>query len=264
MRVSQIMTPNVITVDKDVSLVDAIDRMRRHEISRLVVVDAGRVEGIITERDIVRELGSMRSYRLSLGRIHVSNVMTTNPITVAPDLTAKRAAEIMLEHDISGLPVVERDKLVGIVTKTDFAKVCAGFEDIYVGQVMQSSPRTISPYDRVIHVRRLLLDEDLISLPVLDGNRLVGIVTMRDVAIFFATFQEEVPDKHKSERIRSLLVEGIMTKPVVTTRTDARLCDVAREMLERRFSSMPVLNLRDEFVGLITKTELTEVARERL
>lgn len=264
MRVSQIMTPNVITIDKDVSLVNAIDRMRRHEISRLVVVDAGRVEGIITERDIVRELGSMRSYRLSLGRIHVSNVMTTNPITVAPDLTAKRAAELMLEHDISGLPVVEGDKLVGIVTKTDFAKVCEYFEDIYVGQVMQSSPRTISPYDRVIHARRLLLDEDLISLPVLDGNRLVGIVTMRDVAIFFATFQEEVPDKHKSERIRSLLVEGIMAKPVVTTHTDARLCDVARDMFKRRFSSMPVLNLRDEFVGLITKTELTEVARERL
>jgi CBS domain-containing protein len=263
MRVNQIMTPNVVTIDKDVSLVDAIERMRRHEISRLVVVDAGRIEGIITERDIARELGSMRSYRLSLGRMHVSNVMTTNPITVAPDLTARRAAELMLEHDISGLPVVEGEKLVGIVTKMDFAKVCAGFEDIYIGQVMQSNPRTISPYDRVIHARRLLLDEDLVSLPVLDGNRLVGIVTVRDVVACFATFQEEVPDKHKGERIRNLLVEEIMTKPV-TVRTDDRLCDVARDMLERRFSSMPVLNWRDEFVGLITKTELTEVARERL
>ncbi|MCS7131272.1 MAG: CBS domain-containing protein [Hadesarchaea archaeon] len=264
MRVNQIMTPNVVTIDKDVSLVDAIERMRRHEISRLVVVDAGRIEGIITERDIVRELGSMRSYRLSLGRIHVSNVMTTNPITVAPDVTAKRAAELMLEHDISGLPVVEKDKLVGIITKMDFAKVCMGFEDIYVGQVMQSNPRTISPCDRVIHARRLLLDEDLISLPVLEGDRLVGIVTVRDVATCFAAFQEEVPDKHKSERIRSLLVEDIMTKPVVAIRTDARLCDVARDMFERRFSSVPVLNLRDELVGLITKTELAEVARERL
>jgi CBS domain-containing protein len=170
----------------------------------------------------------------------------------------------MLDHDISGLPVIAEDKLVGIVTKMDFAKICSTYDDIFSGQVMQANPITVSLGDRVIHARKLLLDEDLIGLPVVDGGKLVGIVTIRDIAMRLADFQEVVPDRYKSERIRNLLVDDIMTQPAVSTRTDTKLSDVAKLMLGRRFSSLPVLNLEGELVGLITKTELTEVARERL
>jgi len=264
MRVSQIMTPEVITVDKDVPLVEAIEKLRRHEISRLVVLDAGKIVGIITEKDLARELGSASAYRLPPGRIHVSSAMTQNPITVAPDVMAKHAAEVMLDHDVSGLPVVAEDKLVGIVTKMDFAKVCSTYDDIFAGQVMQANPITVSPADRVIHARKLLLEEDLIGLPVVEGGGLVGMVAIRDIAMCLAAFQEVVPDRYKSERIRNLLVDDIMTQPAVSTRTDTKLSEVARTMFEKRFSSLPVLNLEGELVGLITRTELTEVARERL
>jgi CBS domain-containing protein len=258
------MSSPVITIDKDASLADAVDSLKRNEISRLVVVEAGSIAGVLTEKDLVRELGSAHAYRLPPGRLHVSGAMTSNPITVAPEVMAKRAAEIMLNHDISGLPVVEQEKLVGIVTKLDFAKVCSGYEGVYAGQVMQGSPITASPGDRVIHARKLLLEEDLIGLPVVEGGALVGIVTVRDVALRLAAFQEVVPDRHKSERIRNLLIEDIMSQPAVSVRTNERLSRAAKLMLERRFSSLPVLNLEGELVGLLTKTELTQAARERL
>ncbi|MDH5443179.1 MAG: CBS domain-containing protein, partial [Hadesarchaea archaeon] len=105
MRVSQIMSSPVVTLDKDQPLANAIDLMRRNEISRLVALEAGKIVGMITEKDIAREMGSSTAYRLPPGRMHVSNVMTPNPITVAPEVIVKRAAEIMLDHDISGLPV---------------------------------------------------------------------------------------------------------------------------------------------------------------
>jgi CBS domain-containing protein len=264
MRVGQVMNPEVITIDKDVPLVEAIDRLKRHEISRLVVLESGKIVGIITEKDIARELGSASAYRLPPGRLHVSSAMVVNPITVAPDVMAKRAAEVMLDHDISGLPVIAEDKLVGIVTKMDFAKICSTYDDIFSGQVMQANPITVSLGDRVIHARKLLLEEDLIGLPVVDGGKLIGMVTIRDIAMRLADFQEVVPDRYKSERIRNLLVDDIMSQPAVSTRTDTKLSEVAKLMLERRFSSLPVLNLEGELVGLITKTELTEVARERL
>ena len=264
MRVSQLMSSPVITVDKDAALSEALEKMERNVISRLVVVEAGRVVGVVTERDLARELGSARAYRLPPGRMHVSNTMTSNPISVAPDVMAKRAAEVMLEHDISGLPVLEGERLVGIVTKLDFAKVCSQFGEVYVGQVMEPSPTTVSPSDRVIHARKLLLEGGLVGLPVVDAGELVGIVTVRDVAVKLAAFQEVVPDRHKSERIRKLLVEDIMSGPAVTTRTDTALPEAARLMLERRFSGLPVLNLEGELVGLLTKTELTEAAREKL
>jgi CBS domain-containing protein len=264
MRVSQIMSSPAIVLDKDVSLADAIDMIKRNEVSRLVVLENGRIVGVMTEKDIVRDLGSAHAYRLPLGKMHVSSVMTPNPITVAPDVMAKRAAELMLDHDISGLPVVEGDKLLGVVTKLDFAKVCTGYDDVYVGQVMQASPTTVSPGERVIHVRRLLLEEDLLATPVMEGRELVGIVTMRDVLMKLVAFQEVVPDQYKSERIRNLLVEDIMTQPAVTIRTDEMLPSAASMIFEKRFSSLPVVNLEGELVGLLTKTELTEVARERL
>jgi len=264
MRVNQIMTPDAVVIDKNVPLAGAIDLMQRKGISRLIVVESGRIVGMLTEKDIMREFCSTKSYRLPPGRMHVSNLMTANVITVAPDVTAKRAAEIMLEHDISGLPVVDDNKLVGIVTKLDFAKVCSGFEDVFAGQVMQSSPITVSPTDRAIHARKLLLDEDLVGLPVVEGGELVGVVTVRDLAMKLAAFQDIVPDRFKSERIRNLLVGDIMTRQAVSARTDARLAEVAHLMFEKRFSSVPVLNLQGELVGLITKTELAEVARERL
>ena len=258
------MSSPVVTLDKDQPLANAIELMQRNDISRLVALQAGKIVGMITEKDIAREMGSSTAYRLPPGRIHVSNVMTPNPITVAPEVMVKRAAEIMLDHDISGLPVVEGERLVGIVTKLDFAKVCSGYEDIYVGQVMQANPTTVSPGDRVVHARRLLLDEDLVGLPVTEGGKLVGVVTVRDMAMKLAAFQEVVPDQHKNERIKNLLVGDIMTQPATTTRTDVRLSEVSRLMLERRFSTLPVLNLEGELVGLLTKTELTQIARERL
>lgn len=264
MRVSEIMSSPVITLDKDRTLADAIDVMKREQISRVVATKNGRVVGILTEKDIARELGSMHAYRLPPGRLHISSVMTSDPISVAPDVMLKRAAELMLDHDISGLPVLEGDKLVGIVTKMDFAKICLSYDDVYAGQVMQANPMTISPEDRVIHARKLFLEEELLALPVVESGALVGIVTTRDVAMKLAAFQEVVPDKYKSERMRNFLVGDIMTQPTVTIRTDTKLPEAAKLMLEKRFSGVPVENLDGELVGLLTKTELTEVARGRL
>lgn len=264
MRVNQIMSSPAITADKEVELSGAIDLMKRNEVSRLVATHGGKIVGILTEKDMVRELGSIHAYRLPPGRLHVSNVMTANPITVEPDVTAKRAAELMLERDVSGLPVVQGPNLVGIVTKLDFAKICLGYDDIYVGEVMQADPTTVSPQDRLIHARKLLLDEDLLVLPVLEDKELVGVLTMRDVAMRLADFQDVVPDRFKSERIRNLLVSDVMAQPPVTTRTDAKLSEVSGLMLQKRFSGLPVLNLEGKLVGLVTKTELAEVARERL
>jgi CBS domain-containing protein len=264
MRVRQIMSSPTVTIDKSNSLTEAIEVMERNEISRLIVTEGKRIVGIITEKDMARELGSIHTYRLPPGRIHVSGLMTANPITVEPDVTAKRAAELMLERDISCLPVVERGELVGIVTKLDFAKVCMTYEDVYVGQVMRSSPLTVSPNDRVIHARKLMLDEDLLVLPVTEEKELVGVLTVRNVAMKLAAFQEVVPDKYKSERIRNLLVADVMTQSPTTARTDSKLSEVAKTMFDKRFSGLPVLNLEGELVGLLTKTELAEIARERL
>jgi len=258
------MSSPALSVTKDATIASAMEMMEKERISRLVVMDTGRIVGIVTEKDMVGELGSTRTYRLPLSRIHVSSAMTPNPVTVAPDVTAKRAAELMLDHNISGLPVVEEARLVGIVTKMDFAKICMEYDDVYVGQVMQSSHITVAPSERMVHVRKLLLEEGLLAVPVVNEERVIGVVTMRDVARALAGFHDMVPDQFKSERIKSILVEDVMTQPAFCARMDEAVSKVASVMFERRFSAAPVVNLEEKLVGLLTKTDLTELARERL
>ena len=100
--------------------------MKQRRIRRLPVVDRnGRLVGIVTRGD-VREASPSNATSLSIYEIHyllsqlaVEAIMTRNPRTVTPDTTIKEAARLMLDHKISGLPVVEGDQLVGIITESD-------------------------------------------------------------------------------------------------------------------------------------------------
>lgn len=125
-RVREWMTPDPIAIDEKTPLPEAHQMMKRRRIRRLPVVDkAGRLVGIITRGD-VREASPSNATSLSIYEIHylisqltVDHIMTRNPKTVTPDTPIKDAARLMLDHKISGLPVVEGDKLVGIITESD-------------------------------------------------------------------------------------------------------------------------------------------------
>ncbi|MCX7796187.1 MAG: CBS and ACT domain-containing protein [bacterium] len=119
------MTPNPIVIDPEVSILDALHIMKENKVRRLPVVAHGKLVGIVTERDL-RESPSLKATSLSiyelnylLAKTPVKEVMTKNPITVTPDTTIEEAAVIMRDNEISGLPVVEDGRVVGIVTETD-------------------------------------------------------------------------------------------------------------------------------------------------
>ncbi len=119
------MTPNPIVIDPEVSILDALHIMKEKKVRRLPVVAHGKLVGIVTERDL-RESPSLKATSLSiyelnylLAKTPVKEVMTKDPITVTPDTTIEEAAVIMRDNEISGLPVIEDGKVVGIVTETD-------------------------------------------------------------------------------------------------------------------------------------------------
>jgi acetoin utilization protein AcuB len=119
------MTPNPIVIDPEVSILDALHIMKENKVRRLPVVAHGKLVGIVTERDL-RESPALKATSLSiyelnylLAKTPVKEVMTRDPITVTPDTTIEEAAVIMRDNEISGLPVVEDGKVVGIVTETD-------------------------------------------------------------------------------------------------------------------------------------------------
>ncbi|MFH1597360.1 MAG: CBS domain-containing protein [Pseudomonadota bacterium] len=114
MLVGQIMTREVATITPDKQVGQALKLMQKLNIRHLPVVQHHRMVGWITSRDL-REvlLASM------LEKITVGDIMVQAPITVTPDTSVEEAARLVVEHKIGGMPVVEGDRLVGVITMLD-------------------------------------------------------------------------------------------------------------------------------------------------
>ena len=125
------MTRSPVTITEDTSLTAASRLMKDNDIRRLPVVEHGKVVGIVTWGDIreasASDATSLTVFELGylLKKLQVDRFMTRHPITVTPTTTISRAAQLMMEHKIGGLPVVENGKLVGILTESDIFRMLA-------------------------------------------------------------------------------------------------------------------------------------------
>lgn len=263
MHVKDIMSREIVGVDKDQNIHDALKLMKKNKVSRLAVLKGHRrnkkeLIGIITEKDIALRLGSSRYGNLPPSHFHVSTVMSTDPITVESNESLGNAAKKMIDNKIGGIPVVDGDELVGIVTKTDFIKTCQGipYNNTPIKERMKTDLMTINPQDRLVHARRMIIDEDVGRLLVMDGDQLEGIITAKDIACSMISFRKVVPDKYQSARIRNLIVEDVMTQNVRTIPESATIADASTMMVEEEFSGIPTLDETGNVTGIITKTDL--------
>jgi CBS domain-containing protein len=120
--------------------------------------------------------------------MNVNEVMTSEPRTCAPGTSVAEAAAIMLEADCGILPVVENDKLIGVVTDRDLCIALATrnvrASDISVGDVTQRSVLTCRPEDDVDRALTIMKEHQVRRLPVQEfGGRLIGIVSMNDIVL---------------------------------------------------------------------------------
>jgi CBS domain-containing protein len=123
------MTSDPITIDPRTTIPEAGRLMKECNIRRLPVVENGRLVGIVTLGDIREatpsQATSLSIYELNylLSRLTVGEIMTRDPIAIAPDTSIDAAARLMLEHKIGGLPVVDNGKVVGIITESDIFRL---------------------------------------------------------------------------------------------------------------------------------------------
>ena len=130
MLVKHWMSTDVITIDENEPLQKAARVLEENQIRILPVMRNGALVGVITDRDVKRASASdattLDAHELHylLSRLKIKEVMTRDPITVPDDYTIEEVAGLLLEHKISGVPVVDNEgKLVGIITKTDLFKL---------------------------------------------------------------------------------------------------------------------------------------------
>jgi len=117
--VNQIMSKNVLTLDRSVSLQEAAEKMKSLKVGCVIILDNKKPVGIITERDFVTKVAAEGRPLFT----EISEVMSSPLITIDPEETIWEASEMMKEKQIHKLPVKENDQIVGIVTTTDIVKI---------------------------------------------------------------------------------------------------------------------------------------------
>ncbi|MBW1786847.1 MAG: CBS domain-containing protein [Deltaproteobacteria bacterium] len=130
MLVKNWMSKKLVTVDLNDCMHDAMRRLKENRISMLPVMQNGNIVGVVTDRDLKQASASgattleVHELLYLISRIKVKDVMTENPVTVPWDYTVEEAAQFLLRHKISGMPVMsDKGELVGVITKDDIFRV---------------------------------------------------------------------------------------------------------------------------------------------
>jgi acetoin utilization protein AcuB len=132
MSVEDAMSKDVRTASSDTQLADAIDLCKGSSVRHLPIVDEGSLVGMISDRDlryglgqeIISDMLAQEEGRLEITQTPISALMSLEVVTIDVAEPLARAAELMLEHGFSALPVMRGGTLVGIVTNTDILRSC--------------------------------------------------------------------------------------------------------------------------------------------
>ena len=143
--VKDIMKKNVITIDESMSIQEAAQMMTDANVGCIIVTRKDLPVGIITERDFVTKIAAEGRPLFT----DVSEIMSLPLTTVSPDDTVWDAAEIMRGKGIHRLPVQEGNEIVGIVTTTDFVKICSYGSDSQMRNICDQIMLRMNPSSNV-------------------------------------------------------------------------------------------------------------------
>jgi CBS domain-containing protein len=238
MRAHQIMTRNVITVRPDSSIVDAAKLMLERHVSGLPVLDKdGALVGIVSECDFLRrsEIDTQRKrprwlqYLMSPGRaanefVHqsgrkVEEIMARDPVTVTEDAQLEELVALMEKHDIKRLPVMQNDRLVGIVTRANLLQAVASLardvpdptaDDDHIRQRVADSINStdwrpiglqVTVRNGVVHLHGIIVNEGSRQATIVAAENVAGVKEVHDHLCFVDTysgFYVESPEDMKA------------------------------------------------------------------
>jgi len=142
-KVKDVMTKTVITIESNKTVSEAAALMAEKDVGNLIVMENNVPIGIVTERDFVRRLLATGKSR----NLKISEIMSTPLRVIDPEAPIKEAARRMVRKRIRRLPVIKDNKLVGIVTATDFARHLS--KKTFTDELMEAIGRSSYPVPEV-------------------------------------------------------------------------------------------------------------------
>ncbi|MEA4812269.1 MAG: CBS domain-containing protein [Anaerolineaceae bacterium] len=269
------MSSPVVTGSPDMPIAEARKLISANKIRALPVLSAEKLVGIVTRRGLLRldysfltpQEGEHAPSAAPETEV-LGDIMSQNPITLTIEQTMPEAARIMLENKITALPVLQNEKLVGIITNSDiFRFIIEKSAEIHdhrkVKDVMTEDVWTIDPASSLLEANRIMGPNRIRALPVVHANQMVGIVTRTDLmssepSRLFSKNQQEL-----SLKILATPIEKVMSNPVITIKPEAPIKDAAHLMLENKIHALPVLDPKGKLIGIITESDLFLATMQR-
>lgn len=240
-----------VTIAKSAVITEALDKMLNEGIDPLIVTQGNVVAGTVSRKAIAEALGSKKNAGLSPSKIHVANVVEEEFTSAYPDQGLDVLIPLLQHYKL--IVVLDKDhRLIGQVTAANLLKVMV--PQVPLEGVIEKV-NSINADERVVHLRRRIIDDNESRYVVTDSEGLIGMVTETDVARSMREFREDIPDKHQDHRIRNLIVRDIMSSPLISVDAGADTASVAQLLLARSISAVPVVE-DGRIAGVVTRRSL--------
>lgn len=247
-------------LDKDYSLSEVLKQMDKAKIDRVMLTEDGKLQGIITLRDILFKLGTVRTKQASPSGMHASSFMSEPVVGVRVGDTILRAVSEMDRGSFTSTPVIGEDgEPRGMVTRYELAELIAdapSAADIPVRDVMRTPRVSVGLQARILHVRQLIQQHDMSVIPVVEDGRLVGVVGVDELATVFIKYYEL--GRGEPKRITPLkyvvVADAIKLRPPRVS-PDTSLAEAADMMAKSRYRAVVVVD-QDKPTGIVTGLEL--------
>jgi predicted transcriptional regulator len=239
------------TIAKSAKITEALDKMLDQGLDPLIAVNNNAVVGTVSRQAIAQKLGSKQNSDIAPTAIHVASVVEEDFTSVYPDENTNVLIPLLQQYKL--VVVYDADhKLIGQVSAGDLLKK---FQPDDGMESAMEKILTIEADERVVHLRRRMLDDNIPRFVVTEHEKYTGIVTETDVAVAMREFRKQVDGNHQDHRIRNLLVKDIMSAPLISVERTAKVQDVVALMLKKNISALPVLE-KGKLAGVVTRRSL--------
>ncbi|MBA7641760.1 Anaerobic nitric oxide reductase transcription regulator NorR [subsurface metagenome] len=252
LTVGNVMSKDVITICSDETVASAAKIMSENSVSCIVVADNGDVTGILTETDFLKRVAEREK---DFDRIKVREIMSAPVESISPNLSVPDAVKIMEDKHIKRLPILEKKRLVGIVTQTDLVRVVTFYgrwKD--VEEIMSRDVAGIQSKATIVEAAEVMTRRSISCIVVLEGDEVVGVVTERDLLERVVALQKD-PGQIK--------MEEVMSSPVTTVSPDYSVFSSSR-IMEKMGIRRLVITEDKRPCGIISQTDILRATKKKL
>jgi CBS domain-containing protein len=257
-QISELINTKFETITPETGLSDAVAKMRASNLYEIPVVNKKKLVGVLS-------FGSMVKKRAMVAGMKVKGMMDIPPgITAETSIT--EAAEQFIATNYRNMPVVKGTSLVGILSRGDVIKIVQGikeFKDMKASDIMTYDITAVQAKEPIRNALEMMRRIDVRTIPVVDEKfKLAGIIGIRDI-INFSWSGGKTAMETRGERVGNrnpveIQVESIMHPAVTTIKPDTTVNDAVKIMLDKNFSTLPVVE-KDVIKGVLTAYDVLEL-----